>query len=62
MHKQPKNPPPPLEEKTAVDAQNLGWLTRILDEMALGAFVFGTADALDSGEEENGECRYKISD
>jgi hypothetical protein len=47
-----KNPPPPLKEKTVANAQNVGWLTRILDEMALGAFVFGTADALDSGEEE----------
>jgi hypothetical protein len=42
-----------------VDAQNLGWLTRILDEMALGAFVFGTADALE--KKENGGCRHKTS-
>jgi hypothetical protein len=47
-----KNPPPPLKEKTVANAQNVGWLTRILDEMALGAFVFGTADALKKRRED----------
>jgi hypothetical protein len=52
LWRQSKNPPPPLKEKTVGDAQNVGWLTRILDEMALGAFAFGTADALKKRRED----------